>query len=341
MLKAQPNARASAIIAFAAFATAAQAGNYSVLHDFAGGPDDGANPYNNVSFDDAGNLFGTTNLGGSANAGEIFEISAQGAYTTLHAFDGGDGGLDPNAGVTVDPATGDLYGTTTFGGTPNCRMGCGTLYRLTAQGEFKILHGFDDQKSGRYPAGQLLRDRKGNIYGVTTSGGPTIGGTIFKYTAAGKFKTLHAFADSDGFQPQGNLLVDRSGNLYGATYAGGAFEYGTVFELTPKGDLTTLYTFTGGGDGGYPTGGLARDDAGDLYGATDLEGNGTGAPFGTVFKLAPDGTLTTLYTFTGKADGGDPTGNVLLSKGKLFWCHDGRRCEEMGRGLCDRSGQRR
>jgi uncharacterized repeat protein (TIGR03803 family) len=312
--------RASALIsavALATFATNAQANDYTVLHTFAGGPSDGLFPFNNVSFDNAGNLYGTANLGGSANDGVIYKITPDGTYSILHSFNGGDGGSDPNAGVTINPVTGDLYGTTTFGGPGACREGCGLLYKLTASGEFTVLHNFDDTDDGRYPAGQLLSDAQGNIFGVATSGGPGVGGTIFEYSANGTFSVLHAFADSDGFEPQGNLLMDRKGNLYGATNSGGANEFGTVFRLSKKNKLTTLYTFMGGNDGGFPVGGLDRDKQGNLYGATNLAGNGS-TPFGTVFKLAPDGTLTTLYAFTGGADGGYPNGNVLLVKGKLY-----------------------
>jgi len=306
------------VIALAALtATSAQAAKYDVLHTFAGGSGDGAFSYNNVSFDSAGNMYGTANLGGPANAGAVYKIAPDGTYSVLHFFDGGANGLDPNAGVTIDPATGDLYGTTTFGGNGPCRNACGLIYKISAGGTFQVLHQFDDSDDGRYPAGQLLIDKKGNIFGETTSGGPGIGGSVFEYSAKGKFKTLHFFADSDGFQPQGNLLMDKAGDLYGATYSGGADEYGTVFKLTTKGALTTLYTFTGGNDGGDPNGGLAQDSDGNLYGSTNPGGNGS-APFGTVFRLAPNGTLTTLYTFTGGADGGYPAGNVLLNRGKIL-----------------------
>ncbi|HEX3943827.1 MAG TPA: choice-of-anchor tandem repeat GloVer-containing protein [Rhizomicrobium sp.] len=302
--------------ALCTFAANGHAESYTVLHDFAGPPSDGSYSYNNISFGADGAIYGAANLGGAANAGVIFELAPDGTYKVLHSFDGGTGGSDPNAGVTVDPTNGDLYGTTTFGGIGACRNGCGVFYKLAADGTYSVLHSFDSS-DGRYPAGQLVRDKLGNIYGVATSGGPDLGGVAFEYSTKGAFTVLHAFSDSDGFSPQGSLLLDRAGNLYGVTNSGGADEYGTVFKLTPKGKLTTLYSFTGGNDGGYPTGGLDRDKAGNLYGATNLAGNGS-TPFGTVFKLASDGTLTTLYAFTGGADGGYPAGNVLQVRGKLY-----------------------
>lgn len=301
-----------------ATASGAEARGYTVLHTFAGAPNDGSFPYNDVVFDDAGNLYSATNLGGASDNGSIFKIAPNGTETVLYSFAGGAQGSDPNAGVTIDPTNGDLYGTTTFGGNVACRNGCGVLYRLAADGTYTVLHSFDNADDGQYPAGQLTRDKLGNIYGIATSGGPGGGGTVFTYTAKGTFNILHAFAGVDGFSPQGKLLRDRAGNLYGVTMQGGADDYGTVYTMASDGSgFSTLYSFTGGNDGGYPVGGVGRDKAGNLYGATNLAGNGA-TPNGTVFKLATDGTLTTLHVFTGGADGGYPAGDMLESQGKLY-----------------------
>ena len=303
---------------YASFGCTAQARGYTVVHDFAGPPGDGSFPYNKVSFGPGGEIYGATNLGGASNNGTIFKIDPDGKQTLLHSFAGGADGSDPNAGVTIDPATGNLYGTTTFAGTGACREGCGLFYRLAADGTYTVLHDFDNTDDGQYPAGQLLRDKLGNIYGATTSGGPNGGGAIFKYDTKGNFRVLHAFGGADGFSPQGHLLQDRAGTLYGATMQGGANDYGTVYKMGPDGKgFSVLYSFTGGADGGYPSGGLGRDKAGNLYGATNLAGNGS-APNGTVFKLAPDETLSTLYVFTGGADGGFPSGDVLQLDGQVF-----------------------
>lgn len=305
-------------VALCAIAASAQARGYTVLHDFAGTPNDGAIPFNEVSFGLDGDLYGAINLGGAHNDGAIVKLAPDGTETLVYSFEGGAKGYDPNGNATIDPATGDFYGTTTFGGNSvACRNGCGVLYRLAADGTYTVLRTFDVDTDGRYPAGQLVRDKRNNFYGITTSGGPSGAGTVFKYSATGRFKVLHAFTGADGFSPQGRLLQDKAGNLYGVTMQGGASNYGTVYKLTPKGILTTLYDFTGGADGGYPSGGLDSDKAGNLCGATNLAGNGS-APFGTVFRLAPDGTLTTLHTFTGGADGGFPEGDILQSGGKLY-----------------------
>lgn len=315
--------------ALCAFAASAQSRPYTVLHNFAGAPGDGAIPLNDLSFGLDGNLYSAANLGGANDDGVIFKLAADGTETVLYSFVGGGQGYDPNAGVTIDPTTGDMYGTTTFGGSQSCRGGCGVFYRFASDGTYTVLHTFDVNTDGRYPAGQLIRDKHNNIYGSTTSGGPGGGGTVFEYTAKGAFKVLYAFGGADGFSPQGRLLQDRQGNLYGVTMQGGADEYGTVYKLTPKGALTTLYTFAGRTDGGYPSGGLDSDKAGNLYGATNLPGNG-GAPFGTVFRLGPDGSLTTLYAFTGGADGGYPSGDVLQSHRKLYGTTAGGGANDLG-----------
>jgi uncharacterized repeat protein (TIGR03803 family) len=282
------NVLLGSVFALTAFAAGARAADYAVLHSFAGPPSDGSYPYNNVTFDETGNLYGAANLGGSANAGIIFEIARDRTETVLYSFDGAAGGSDPNAGVTIDPSTGDLYGTTTFGGSDACRNGCGVLYELAAGGAYTVLHTFDESTDGEYPAGELLRNKKGDLFGIATSGGPNSGGTVFEYSAKGAFSVLHAFAGSDGFEPQGNLMRDSAHNLYGVTYSGGADNYGTVFKITSAGDLATLYSFTGGADGGYPTGGVVRDKAGNLYGATNLAGNGT-TPTGPCSNWRPMG----------------------------------------------------
>ena len=175
-----------------------------------------------------------------------------------------------------------------------------------------------------HPSG-LAIDMMGSLYIADTENY-----RVRKVTPGGIVSTVAGNGNSQGFsagdggqaisaaldRPAG-VAVDKAGNLFGVTMQGGADNYGTIYKLTPKGVLTTLYNFTGGADGGYPSGGLDSDKAGNLYGATNLAGNG-GAPFGTVFRLATDGSLTTLHTFSGGADGGFPEGDILQSGGKLY-----------------------
>ena len=126
---------------------------------------------------------------------------------------------------------------------------------------------------------------------------------------------LHSFNGRDGAQPDAGLIADGAGNLYGTTANGGGTNYGTVFKLAPDGMETVLYNFKGyhgGGDGAHPNAGLIADGAGNFYGTTTQGGN---ADWGTVFKLAPDGTETVLYSFEAGSDGAEPIGGTLLGDG--------------------------
>jgi uncharacterized repeat protein (TIGR03803 family) len=163
---------------------------------------------------------------------------------------------------------------------------------MSSRAEPNVFQGGTD---GEYPSGGLIIDKKGNLYGTT-------GDTVFRVAAGGKEKPLHYFSGSDGFEIGPVTLVrDKAGNLYGTTQDGGAYRWGTVFKLSPDGTETVLYSFTGGSDGGGPYAGVIIDAAGNLYGTTPYAGDLScdyGDGCGTVFKVAPDGTETTLYTFT-------------------------------------------
>jgi uncharacterized repeat protein (TIGR03803 family) len=280
---------------------------YTVLHDFAGSPNDGAGSGANVTLDDLGNIYGTTDFGGASGDGVIFKLAPDGTETVLHSFDGGDGS-EPDGGVILRP-NGDLYGTTEAGGAGN-----GILFKLTAKGKYKVLHNFSST-DGSFLRGDLIRDKLGNFYGTALFGGANGDGTVYEYGSDGTFTVLHAFNGTDGLYPEHGVVRDQAGNLYGVTAFGGASDNGTVFKLAPDGTLTTLHSFTAGADGGFLYGGLAIDKDGNLYGST-VDGGANG--FGTVFELTAGGTLTTLYNFTGGADGGSPEGD-MLRKGKSLY----------------------
>jgi uncharacterized repeat protein (TIGR03803 family) len=296
-------------IALAAFAACVQAQTYNlrVIHRFSGAPDDGSSPITGVQFDSAGNLYGATDKGGTYNKGTVFKIAKSGTETILHSFDGKAGGLVPRE-VTVDPATGDLYGITEYGGEGDGN-GDGLIYKVAADGTFTILHIFDAVHDGFYPSGRLVLDPQGNLYGSSAGGGGGGYGTVFEYGTNGTFTVLHAFTGADGAGPYGGVIRDRAGNLYGVTTTGGADNDGTIYRLAPDGTLTTLYTFTGGTDGENPYS-LVGDQAGNLYGTTSTN-------WGTIFKLAPDGTFTTLYAFTLGVDGHMPSA-LLPIGGNLY-----------------------
>ena len=285
-------------------------GTETVLYAFAGG-NDGESPIGSVVLDKTGNVYGTTNGGGPSDWGTVFKVAPDGTETVLYTFTGGADGGAPWSGLILGKK-GVLYGTTTSGGA----YGYGVVFEIEADGTEKVLYAFTGGNDGAVPWAGLIRDKAGNLYGTTLVGGASSDGTIFKVAPDGTETVLHSFAGgNDGANPEAGLTEDSSGNFYGTAHAGGASNAGTVFELTPDGTETTLYSFTGGSDGAYPfVGSLFRDKLGNLYGTTPYGGNGEqGAGKGVVFKVAPDGTETVLHTFTGgTTDGASPQSHTLV-----------------------------
>jgi uncharacterized repeat protein (TIGR03803 family) len=263
-------------------------------------------------------------------------VSAQ-TGTVLYSFNGTTDGKTPYGGVVLDSA-GNLYGTTFEGGDTCYSLpdSCGVVFELTPSGTETLVHPFVGSgkpglHDGDWPWAGLVIDKRGNLYGTTSAGGSSNAGTVFKVGPTGKETVLYSFKGyADGNEPEDNLILDNEGNLYGTTFYGGAGTdcgteggCGTVFEVTQTGTETVLYSFGGGTDGNFPTSGLIRDAEGNLYGTTAYGGlvNGSYCPVGcgTVFKLSSTGTKTTLYSFTGNADGGDPQGSLLLdAQGNLY-----------------------
>ncbi len=179
---------------------------------------------------------------------------------------------------------------------------------------FAVLYTFTGGNDGGVPETGLIADGAGNLYGTTFAGCGY--GTVFKLAPDGTETVLHCFnSGNDGGGPLGALIQDQAGNLYGTTYEGGADNSGTVFTISASGTESVLYTFTGGADGSGPLASLIRDKQGNLYGTT---GYGGASGNGAVFKLAPDGTETVLYSFTGGNDGGLPYGSLIRDKGDLY-----------------------
>jgi uncharacterized repeat protein (TIGR03803 family) len=224
------------------------AGKETVLHTFTGGAD-GANPDAGVIQDAKGNLYGTTYYGGKGKCndgfgtgcGVVFKLSTTGKETMLHSFTGGTDGAYPDAGVSQD-AEGNLYGTTKEGGDlSGCDgLGCGMVFKLSAAGKETVLHSFTGGTDGANPDAGVIQDAKGNLYGVTPSGGDlSCGngsgcGVVFKLSMAGKETVLHRFTGgTGGAQPDGGVVRDAQGSLYGTTFNGGTYSNGTVFEIIP------------------------------------------------------------------------------------------------------------
>lgn len=185
---------------------------------------------------------------------------------------------------------------------------------------FQTLHAFTDIADGGDPDAGVILDQAGALYGTTSQAGLGDEGTAYRLDPVTKQLTvLHAFGGgADGGSPMAGLVADSAGLLYGTTNAFGAKDYGTVFKLDPATHkLTTLHAFSDGGDGASPTAGLVLDRNGMLYGTTSSGGT---YGSGTVFKLDPvTKVLTTLHPFSDGADGGFPTGNLMLDPSGLLY----------------------
>ncbi len=261
-----------------------------VIYRFKGPVDDGSHPgYGDLVFDKAGNLYGTTILGGSNVSGVVYELTpSDGSWTESILYNmTSDSGIYPYSGVIFDH-TGNLYGTAFESGPETIY---GTVYQLTPPGsgwEETTLYNFQEVTDGASPWGGVISDSSGDLYGTTASDGPSGGGTVFKLTPSNGTYTLtvlHSFAGIGG--PQGGLTMDASGNLFGTTYGDGIHRYGNVFELSPSDGgwtYTDLYDFTGGNDGGNPYGSVAVDASGNLYGTTTSYGT---HGYGVIWEITP------------------------------------------------------
>ncbi len=294
----------------------ARAQTETVLHSFKDGLD-GSLPSAGVVRDQLGNLYGTTPYGGTSGVGTVFKISSIGK-TVLHNFERTDG--ENPYGLVID-AEGNLYGVAQNGGGRKCVhivSGCGVVFKLDTSGTLTVLHAFaGPAKDGDLPFALAL-DGKGNIYGVTSSGGTGNSGTVFKVDSTGKESVLYSFKGKnvgDGETPNG-VAVDSVGNVYGTTLSGGAYSMGTVFKVDSSGNETILHSFSYSIDGGSPGGGIAIDAAGNVYCTTQSGGVGSD---GTLFKIDSSGNGTVLYSFnTRPFDGQVPQSLALDAAGNIY-----------------------
>jgi len=249
-----------------------------------------------------------------ANITNVDVACATGPEEVLYALSGGTDGRYPDSGLTAG-GDGNFYGTTTYGGANNL----GTVFKITPEGVHTVLYSFKGGPGdGQYPASGLELGNDGAFYVTTTAGGAFGLGTFFRITLDGKETMLYSFGGSGtGATPQGlTLLAD--GNFYGTTTSGGANNLGTVFKMTPGGAQTVLYSFATGLDGQSPAAGLSSDSDGNLYGVTFYGGTDN---FGTIFRIAPDGTgYATLHSFAGGTTDGQYPGVKLrdVSDGSLY-----------------------
>jgi uncharacterized repeat protein (TIGR03803 family) len=290
----------------------AQAQTETVLHAF-NLDTGGCIPFAGVVLDSKGNLYGTTSQrGGAANGGTVFELTPSGTFTVLHSFTGAPDGSFPAAGVVLD-SKGNLYGTTQQGGA----SGGGTVFKVTPSKTETVLHSFDCGTDGCSPEAGVVLDSEDNLYGTTYFGGVGVHGksgfgTVFKLTPSGTFTVLYTFTGgADGGSPLAGVARDSKGNLYGTTNGGGTSGFGTVFKVTPSRTETVLHSFAPNGEDGFnPRAGVIRAK-GNLYGTTLLGGT-TGV--GTVFEVAVSGTYTVLDSFAGGENGLLPHASLVFDK---------------------------
>ena len=314
----------------------AWAGTEKVLYAFQGG-NDGTYPEGPLVFDKAGNIYGTTQQGGTVcgACGAVYKLTKSKSGWTkslIYNFTGASDGLQPLAGVVFDQQ-GNLYGTTQSGGNSGCYEGggCGAVFMLTpSNGNWTetTLHTFSPNTDGGGVMSPLALDKAGNIYGTARWGGISgcyFGcGVVFELSPSnGSWNetVLYSFADgADGANPFSTQLLYKN-NLYGATSPPSPYGFGGVFELhhskTGWQELN-LYSFTGGTDGNNPYAGVVFDAAGNIYGTTFVGGT---SGYGNVFKLTRSGSTWTknaIYSFTGGSDGANPFSIALDKNGNLY-----------------------
>jgi uncharacterized repeat protein (TIGR03803 family) len=346
-----------AVVCLAALSAYAASGpKLQILHSFAG-KSDGNSPHAALLADKAGNLYGTTQVGGRSNClsgqygcGTVFELSPpQGSGTTwtenvLYRFSGGSDGYYAY-GKLISDQTGNLYGTTYFGGdfsTQLCmKSGCGVLFKLsppTVSGQAwkeTVLHSFVGT-DGAHPSAGLVFDGDGNLYGTTYGGGSSsICGNVFELSppnsngASWSFTDLHDFSSNDGCLSLSDLIFDSIGNIYGTTCAGGSGSGGVAFELSPPGTQggpwidTTIYNFP---LDSCPSAGLTFDSVGNLYGTAG----------GDAFQLTPSPPGLWTETVIGRFF--SPQSVILIdSAGELYGTDAGKVCGSVFR-LTDQDG---
>lgn len=314
--------------------------HYTPISLFSAG---GFRPEARVVFGPDNLLYGTTLSGGSQGDGIVFNLTplisicktANCFWTekVLYQFQGSPDGDDLCCSDLVWDSIGNIYGTTYRGGSCNPPYGCGTVFEMTKFGDNWTempIYSFGGP-DGENPAGGVILDGSGDLFGTTQRGGSYNAGTVFKLTytsGVGWTETvLYNFQNlSDGQEPTGGLLMDSAGNLYGTTLDGGSGLGGTVFELSPVGDtwvFTTLYSISGSPECG-PVAALTMDSSGNLYGTTVCDG---GDRAGNVFKLTNTQNgweYTSLHDFTGGTDGAIPYSNVTIdTDGTLYGTAEG------------------
>ena len=236
-------------------------------------------------------------------------LSSAQTYRNIHEFLGTGDGAIPNGNVTFD-SSGNMYGTSS-----GVFTSYGTVWKINTSGKFFLLHVFDSDTDGYGPVGNVTLDAMGNLYGTDYGDGRNFSnGNVWKIDTSGNYTPIYTFSGGDdGAQPDGSVLFDSAGNMYGTTSTGGMYGFGTVWMISASGNFSPIHAFSGGADGGYPTGSLTFDASGDLVGTASAYGlltdGSQGA--GTIWKIDASG-FHVLHTFTFGPDGAFPYGGVAF-----------------------------
>jgi uncharacterized repeat protein (TIGR03803 family) len=294
-------------------------GAFTRMYPFAGGSD-GANPKATLLHANDGLLYGSTTHGNTNDAGIIFRISTASAYAPFFFFPGINDGALPSADMILGK-DGNYYGTTEGAGGVKDQV----IFRATPAGVVTVLYTFGSITNssgqpldGDFVEGGLVQGSDGTLYGTSSDGGASAAGTIFSLTTNGVFTVLYSFTGtSDGSGPEGNLVFGKDGSLYGTTLGGGdTAGDGVIFQITTNGNFTVLFTLDAAD--GSPNGSLVQGSDGYLYGTAAGD---TG--FGTVFKVSTNANVTgdfsTLYSFSGGADGAFPEAGLALGTDGSFY----------------------
>ncbi len=251
--------------------------------------------------------YGTNSGGGTYGHGTIFKICA-GVTTTLYSFNRNITGGAP-LGSLIQATDGNFYGTTSEGGTG----GYGTIFRITPAGTYTVIKHFTAATDGGIPKGSLVQGKDSLLYGMTSSGGTNVGGTVFKISLAGSYTVLRHLANAtDGANPEGNLVQGADGFFYGMTN-----NNAKLFKISSTGVFTIVKSLVANTDGSYPLGGLVKHTDGSFYGMTSSGGSTTNA--GTIFKLTSAGVFSVIKRFNGTTEGKTPKGNLLVGNdGALY-----------------------